>query len=411
SLMPLRLARYGVPLAQTAPDGLAAAGIELPAPAAPAQRQSPALEAAVRQEEQSAALGGAGSRPMNQAPRSVPSSSLEPGTEDDGSARHLADAYEAWLAAFGFEPTSAQFARWLQDQYGIATAAGGPLSDEQLESPLPVLKPRHESSTDQDEPGMDEGLTWSDYFYNAWLTYAQERGTHPDAAALAEYIYQLDGITGAGGEPVTAAELQDYVAEFHDREFGTGASLYDPAAGDDGHAYLGAQSGTPGLLEPDFERATAGAGAQAAKEQRGPRIDAKVDEQPATRERVEGGDLTVVDRYYIEWMEYQTQHGREPSADELSAFLAEKGMLGRGRNPVSPSTLRRYGLPFRIYNVWAEHRLRTEAPSVDAVAQDCAARGITAQYNKPITAGHVTEQTEDFERRWRTVSRYHANAQ
>ncbi|MCZ0994642.1 DUF2637 domain-containing protein [Streptomyces noursei] len=31
SLMPLRLARYGVPLAQTAPAGLAAAGIDLPA--------------------------------------------------------------------------------------------------------------------------------------------------------------------------------------------------------------------------------------------------------------------------------------------------------------------------------------------------------------------------------------------
>lgn len=31
SLMPLRLARYGVPLAQTAPEGLAAAGIDLPA--------------------------------------------------------------------------------------------------------------------------------------------------------------------------------------------------------------------------------------------------------------------------------------------------------------------------------------------------------------------------------------------
>ncbi|WP_425830874.1 DUF2637 domain-containing protein [Streptomyces fractus] len=36
SLMPLRLARYGVPLAQTAPEGLAAAGIEAPLlPAAP----------------------------------------------------------------------------------------------------------------------------------------------------------------------------------------------------------------------------------------------------------------------------------------------------------------------------------------------------------------------------------------
>ncbi|MEU3508565.1 DUF2637 domain-containing protein [Streptomyces longwoodensis] len=48
SLMPLRLARYGVPLADTAPEGLAAAGIEIPmllpapAPTAPAPAPAPA---------------------------------------------------------------------------------------------------------------------------------------------------------------------------------------------------------------------------------------------------------------------------------------------------------------------------------------------------------------------------------
>ncbi|MFF4952430.1 DUF2637 domain-containing protein [Streptomyces chattanoogensis] len=47
SLMPLRLARYGVPLAETAPSGLAAAGIEpqvLPAPQQPAQSTQSALD-------------------------------------------------------------------------------------------------------------------------------------------------------------------------------------------------------------------------------------------------------------------------------------------------------------------------------------------------------------------------------
>ncbi|MGW9175849.1 DUF2637 domain-containing protein [Streptomyces decoyicus] len=45
SLMPLRLARYGVPLAETAPAGLAAAGIEPQLLPAPQQSASPALEA------------------------------------------------------------------------------------------------------------------------------------------------------------------------------------------------------------------------------------------------------------------------------------------------------------------------------------------------------------------------------
>ncbi|WP_405535897.1 DUF2637 domain-containing protein [Streptomyces sp. NBC_00075] len=46
SLMPLRLARYGVPLAETAPSGLAAAGIE-PALLPPAPAPQPELEPAV----------------------------------------------------------------------------------------------------------------------------------------------------------------------------------------------------------------------------------------------------------------------------------------------------------------------------------------------------------------------------
>ncbi|GAA5613052.1 hypothetical protein Spla01_04220 [Streptomyces platensis] len=44
SLMPLRLARYGVPLAETAPAGLAAAGIEPQLMPAPRQSVTPALE-------------------------------------------------------------------------------------------------------------------------------------------------------------------------------------------------------------------------------------------------------------------------------------------------------------------------------------------------------------------------------
>lgn len=64
SLMPLRLARYGVPLAGTAPEGLAAAGIEIPvllpapapavpapAPAAPQSEQRPQSVPAPRAEQ------------------------------------------------------------------------------------------------------------------------------------------------------------------------------------------------------------------------------------------------------------------------------------------------------------------------------------------------------------------------
>ncbi|WP_234377196.1 DUF2637 domain-containing protein [Streptomyces sp. TP-A0356] len=425
SLMPLRLARYGVPLAETALAGLAAAGIEEPpiqftvkrAPV-PGQRQSPALEAVVEQETEPAQLRGAEPQPMKQAASAGPGRLPEHGVGDEGNGRHLADAYQAWLAAFGAEPTSAQFALWLQDRYGIATAAGGPLSDHQLEPLVQVLKQRNAPSAgSEDERGpedaqrADDGLTWGDYFYNAWHSYAQEHGSYPDAAALAEHVYQRDGITGATGQPVTAAEVQAYVAEFHSREYGIGGPAFAPPAEDEAKADPSEQSEGEPLPGPESERQTAAAGAQAANKERGRRIDAKVDEQSPPQDPAEGGGLTVVDRYYLQWMEYQAQYGGEPAPDELSAFLAEKGMLGRGGKPVSPSTLRRYPLAFRTYNVWAEHRVRTEAPSADAVAQDCAARGITAQYNKPITPAQITEQTADFERRWHALTRYHAEAQ
>uniref|UniRef100_UPI0037DA1F21 DUF2637 domain-containing protein n=1 Tax=Streptomyces winkii TaxID=3051178 RepID=UPI0037DA1F21 len=66
SLMPLKLARYGVPLAETGPSGLAAAGIEAPAtltrtkgPAAAAgeRRQRPALTAGAQEPESAGTPG------------------------------------------------------------------------------------------------------------------------------------------------------------------------------------------------------------------------------------------------------------------------------------------------------------------------------------------------------------------
>ncbi|MFI1169610.1 hypothetical protein ACH4UM_40225, partial [Streptomyces sp. NPDC020801] len=424
SLMPLRLARYGIRLAETAPTGLAAAGIDEPPTrftderiAVPAQRKSLELDTAVAQVTERAQLSAAEPQRTSQTPAD-PGRSHEPDVGGQGNARHLADAYQARLAAFGFESTSAQFARSLQDPYGIATAAGGPLSGEQPERLPQALKQRkaptgisEDECGPEDAQGVDDGLTWGDYFYNAWLTYAQERGSYPNADTLAQYVYQRDGITGATGHPITAAELQDYVAEFEEREYGIRGSETAPRADDEAETDPSEQPEGEPLPDRGTEQKTAAAGAQSAEGRRSPRTDAKVDEQPPPQSPGGGGALTVVDRYYLAWMEYQAQHGGEPGADELSAFLAEKGMLGRGGKPVAPSTLRRYPLQFRLYNVWAEHRVRSEASSADAVAQDCAVRGIRAQYNKPITPAQIADQTEDFRRRWHALTRYHAEAQ
>ncbi|MFI8093915.1 DUF2637 domain-containing protein [Streptomyces sp. NPDC086080] len=126
-----------------------------------------------------------------------------------------------------------------------------------------------------------------------------------------------------------------------------------------------------------------------------------VPEEPVT--------LTTVDRYYLSWTEYRTEQDERPrsstrEAEQLSSHLARKGMHGRGGRPVSPSTLRRYLLAFRVYNVWAEQRTHgTGMPSPDAVARECAARGITAQHKRPLTPAYIAEQADDFERRWQAL--------
>nr|WP_260848427.1 DUF2637 domain-containing protein [Streptomyces sp. SLBN-118] len=422
ALMPLRLARYGVPLAETAPAGLAAAGIDEPPilfaaerVSAPAQPEAPALEATPDQEPETAELESAEPRPV-QAPASAPERSRErpEGSVEEDSER-FAEAYQAFIAQFQVAPTPAQWAFWLRDAYGITTGAGGPLSEEQVQSLLQVLQERYavrpEEPVASDErqstgPSADQ---WFDYFYSAWRTYEQERGAYPDAAALAAYVYERDTITGDGGRPITGDDLMDFVTSFQEREFGTTEPTAGEAAADPGE-----RSADEALTrEEDPEAALAGTGAQAAKEKRSLRVNADIDDplpgpEGSTGERV---PLTTVDRYHLAWMEYQTEHGDEPTAEQLSAYLAAKGMHGRGGKPVSPANLRRYFLPSRVYNVWAEYRMRNEEHAADAVAHECAARGITAQYSKPVTTEYITQNSADFERRWQALTRHHADAQ
>lgn len=111
SLMPLRLARYGVPLAETAPEGLAAAGIEvpvlLPAPAPAAVSAA----VAVPQGEQRAELIPA---PRTEQPADVPQQASEQETNPWLQAR---DPQEIEYQG-GYDPTyDPRYAAWLAQQH------------------------------------------------------------------------------------------------------------------------------------------------------------------------------------------------------------------------------------------------------------------------------------------------------
>ncbi|MET8096521.1 hypothetical protein ABZV29_08590, partial [Streptomyces sp. NPDC005236] len=415
SLMPLRLARYGVPLAETAPAGLAAAGIEpapLPAPAPvaiEASAQAPAAPAAhkhlewetnqppdVNVQQTPEQAESQAQTPISQA--QVPlAQSPAPAVQDARESGLFAVAYQSWVAQFLVAPTPGQFALFLQQHFAMTTAAGDPLSDEQVSPVLDSLRQRYEPTTTsaaEDGQARDD-VNWEDFFYRAWIDFAHQYGRYPDAAALARYVFERDGITTAAGEPLVGQDLRAFVHAFQQRDFGENElpakrTLTDPGT------TKNAPGPAPSMTPP------ASTGAQAAKEVPSPTVNASIDaQQPPVSE---DNALTVVDRYYLAWKNYQNEHGQEPTDKQLSTNLASLGVIGRGGSPISPSTLRRYFLPFRMYHVWAKIRAGTDSPSAQGVAKDCTQHGITAQYNRPISAEDIARQADDFERRWRAIS-------
>ncbi|WUQ28365.1 DUF2637 domain-containing protein [Streptomyces sp. NBC_00239] len=137
ALMPLRLARIGVPLAQTGPSGLAAAGIEplLLPPAVPAGSEAPALAAAAaespaRQAPQSQqapqALAQAGDHAQGAAgPESHQQAQAQSAAQDHGAA-----GFPAPEAAHGHPQPQGQIQAPAQPQ-PQAQAQGSPLAQPQ----------------------------------------------------------------------------------------------------------------------------------------------------------------------------------------------------------------------------------------------------------------------------------------
>ncbi|WP_333739991.1 DUF2637 domain-containing protein [Streptomyces sp. IBSBF 2806] len=408
ALIPLRLARYGVPLAQTAPAGLAAAGIDTPPIlftaerlSVPAPPESSALEAPPHQQPQPAPRENPEVRPA-QAPAAVPKQPRERTETAEEDAERFTETYQAFVTQFQAQPTSAQWALWLRDLYGNSTEAGAPLSEKELQPLLPGLHHRHALSaveaTDVAEPhAADE--SWNDSSSSAWHSHADKRGDKPDAAAQASHVCEPDATTGADGSPLAGQDVADIGAAFQKGEF----DERDPTSKDSADPVEQPAHG-PLPQERRARAAPVGAAAQSAAAPRGPRVDAPVDEPPPASNKK--GGLTAPDRYYLAWMAYQEQKGSEPSDKELSAYCADRGLLGRGNHPVSPANLRRHFLRWRVYNIWAEQRAHTQTPAACDLAQACAERGITGQHNKPITSDFIAEEAADFERRWQSLTRH-----
>ncbi|UQA97463.1 DUF2637 domain-containing protein [Streptomyces halobius] len=139
SLMPLRLARYGVPLVETAPAGLAAAGNEAPIEALAA----PASAELVSADGPQYSPGASEDTTELSGRRGEETSTVAAGVsarEVPERAADLADAFRAYLAQYGASPNSRQFALYLVDVGITDPETGGPLPEAMLRPALQELR-------------------------------------------------------------------------------------------------------------------------------------------------------------------------------------------------------------------------------------------------------------------------------
>jgi hypothetical protein len=223
SLMPLRLARYGVPLAETAPAGLAAAGIE-PALLPPAPHQQ--LPAAPREVAAGSRAAGAAPVPQKAAPpgeqRHNGGGNQNPGYPDNEPAPDPSPWFQAPHEVEyhgGYDPNydpSEQYAQWYEqeqeaveyrEQYEEEPPAPGqePAPEETGTFPIPVTPGRtRELGEGGGTPEPDEEARY--------LVFKQSiNGSYPTPSQFS------DNVEATYGAPVADAEAKRMVMRFQNR--------------------------------------------------------------------------------------------------------------------------------------------------------------------------------------------------
>ncbi|MFC8873957.1 DUF2637 domain-containing protein [Streptomyces ardesiacus] len=221
SLMPLRLARYGVPLAETAPSGLAAAGIE-PALLPPAP------------EPETAAVGradaGAAPAPRKEAPageqrleleaqrragqRQAPEEEPEPEQSPWFNTRQV--AYQG-----GYDPTydpAEQYAQWYEeqrqadqyrDQYEEEPPLQEPSPEETGSFPIPVVPGRTRELGEGGGPAQQPQGPDEDAYYQVFKQ--SINGSYPTPREFG------DNVEATYGTPLADHEAKRLVTQFTNR--------------------------------------------------------------------------------------------------------------------------------------------------------------------------------------------------
>ncbi|MCT2592074.1 DUF2637 domain-containing protein [Streptomyces sp. N2-109] len=279
SLMPLRLARYGVPLTETGPAGLAAAGIKAPAttpgpaqstPLAPIPAPAPAVPAAVRAPAPLPGSGPSGpvqaqegverhTVPATHGPDPWDTGGPERGENRDHWERGAgAEARDA-AAAGRQEPTAAAGQPAAEepppsappgaaervkvpvgpgrdrDLGGFGRGAGDALNGHPVApAPAPAPQPRPDPVAEAEpEPetetapelvpetdvpvGIPDGVPREEAYFRAYRDFAATQSRFPNAGQLARTLHEDFGITNLDGDPLSEAYMYTYLHELKER--------------------------------------------------------------------------------------------------------------------------------------------------------------------------------------------------
>ncbi|MFE2639085.1 DUF2637 domain-containing protein [Streptomyces scopuliridis] len=257
ALMPLRLAKYGVPLADTAPSGLAAAGIEPvllpPAPAVAELPQGrgeiPAAAPSPGQPEQQPQQQPQPQQPQQQIPPQLrkqepepepqqpepqqqPQPQPQPGPQSPSQTSPWFAAPQVQEAAYEgtYNPAYAE----VPDPAPVMIPAGpgrsrplGGVPSQRVEGPYAAPEPEQpqyaEPAPVQDQPeelpvpALPDDLSREEAYFSAFRKYISENGDFPNSRQFGLYLVDLYGITGRTGGPLTESSLRPYLKDFRSR--------------------------------------------------------------------------------------------------------------------------------------------------------------------------------------------------
>ncbi|UKY51098.1 DUF2637 domain-containing protein [Streptomyces inhibens] len=245
AMMPLRLARYGVPLAKTASAGLAAAGIEAPVAATAgvdAAGRPPALEPRTASEPVSGPAGGPrGAERPGSADAPVrderlvhdeqPVRAADVPVHDDAPLQDLTPEPVHQAAPDpGYAPAPAAEQASGAPQLTVPVGPGRSRPLGSAGDPLPIPEQRGHApetgpapelplETEQLPPvsALPDDVPREQAYYTAFRAYVGEKNVMPDSHQFGRYLLNYYGVTGRDGGPLSEGYLRSFVKDFKAR--------------------------------------------------------------------------------------------------------------------------------------------------------------------------------------------------